>query len=168
MLETTTTNSRKHPLSEYLSYLSCHDCNSIIFPQLNILTACLTKSTPDELPLGLDKALREEEWMATDNIVTLGNSLLNREPFLQMSVNAQMMGKNPRRNPDDASYTFGEQWTTERILQLSQIYIEPILKVSVVFKGLINVNKFVFSQWSYCESINQLTNLRSIILENRK
>ena len=77
--------------------------------------------------LGLDAALREAELEGSENRVTISNSMINQKPILQSSL-AQMMGKNPRKNPD-GSYTFDEQWTTQNILQLSQMYIEPILKV---------------------------------------
>ena len=77
--------------------------------------------------LGLDAPLREAELEGSENRVTISNSMINQKPILQSSL-AQMMGKNPRKNPD-GSYTFDEQWTTQNILQLSQMYIEPILKV---------------------------------------
>jgi hypothetical protein len=70
--------------------------------------------------------------VGTDSRIVIGNSLINGKPILQLSVPAQMMGKNARRNPDD-SYTFDEEFTTENILRLSQTYIEPILKVRIWF-----------------------------------
>ena len=93
--------------------------------------------------LGLDAALRAEELEGSDNRVTVGNSMINEKPILQFFL-AQMMGKNPRKN-SDGSYTFDEQWTTENVLRLSQIYIEPILQVRIyfsdgIFKNLIWVN----------------------------
>lgn len=76
---------------------------------------------------GLDAVLREEGVEGSDNRITVANSMINEKPILQFFL-AQMMGKNPRKNPD-GSYTFDEQWTTENVLRLSQIYIERILKV---------------------------------------
>lgn len=53
---------------------------------------------------------------------------MNRDTLINFDVGKAMSGKNPHVE-EDGVVTYDEQWTTHSICRISQVYLEPVLKV---------------------------------------
>ena len=79
---------------------------------------------------GLDTSLRDKA-LSGGIKYNISRSLINKPPMLCVPL-SQIVGSQPRKEKD-GTITFKEQWTTEAPCMLSQIYIEPIIRVSLKF-----------------------------------